>query len=399
MRRLAVVAALIASALFLAAVHFSWHYYRDTGHADAPRIEIKVPPGTTLMQARDELVEQGVLGSPRLFRWAAWLTRREGNIKAGRYLFRRGESVARILEKLVRGEVDYWRVVVPEGLHLVEIASILQRRAEIDSTEFMAVARDSVFAAELGIPAPTLEGYLFPDTYLLSWPLTPEGAARRMVRRFHDACRPTLAMAADSIGMPLHDLVTLASVIQAEAVFEAEMPRISAVFHNRLRVGMRLEADPTVAYALGGVRRRLLLRDLRVDSPYNTYRVRGLPPGPICSPGRAALLAAAAPLPDTGEFYFVADGTGGHHFSRTYQEHLQAKHRIRYARPPAPAPEEPLEQELPSDEAGKSEGALDEAGNGAGGGRNDSSGSEGAPGGAENASFDPGGGAAERPPH
>jgi UPF0755 protein len=334
MKHVSVTAALIAAVLFLAAIHFSWLYYRDTGSSDSARVEVKIPSGMTFQQVSDLLVERGILTNPGVFRWAAWLTRREDDIKTGRYLFRYGESVQKILRKLVNGEIEYWRVVIPEGLNLSEIAGVVQRQAEIDSAAFDSLGHDPRFVADLGIPAPTLEGYLFPDTYLFAWPVTPEKAARRMVRRFRDIYALLVAPAADSIGMKLNEIVTLASIVQAEAVFDSEMPRIAAVYQNRLRKGMRLEADPTVAYALGGVRRPLRLRDLKVDSPYNTYRVRGLPPGPVCSPGRAALLAVVAPVQGTGEFYFVADGTGRHLFSRTYEDHLRNKHRIRYGAVP-----------------------------------------------------------------
>lgn len=341
MKHVSVTLALIAVALFLAAVHFSWLYYRDTGHADAARVEVKIVPGMTFAEVRDLLSRQGILTNPGIFRWAAWLTRREDDIKTGRYLFRYGESVHRILGKLVNGEIEYWRVVVPEGLHIAEIAAVLEREAEIDSAAFDSIGRDPRFATKLGLRAPSLEGYLFPDTYLFSWPVTAEQAARRMVRRFRDVWTLMVAPAADSVGLSMNEIVTLASIVQAEAVFDSEMPRIAAVYHNRLKEGMRLEADPTVAYALGGVRRPLTLRDLRTASPYNTYRVRGLPPGPVCSPGRAALVAAVSPSQNTGEYYFVADGTGRHLFSKTYEDHLRNKHRVRYGAVPAVLRESP----------------------------------------------------------
>lgn len=350
MRKVPFAVAVLAVALFMAAVHFSILYYHDAGDLDAPRVAVKIPPGKTFAEVSEDLVGKGILNNPGLFRWVAFLTGREDDIKTGMYLFRRNESVARILGKLVHGEVDYARVVIPEGLYAAEIAFILQAEADIDSAGFMGAVADPFFTASMGIDAPTLEGFLFPDTYLFTWPVKPRAAVRRMVYRFRDIYAVHIAGAADSIGMEMEEVVTLASIIQAEAVFRSEMPRISAVYHNRLRAGMRLEADPTVAYALGGVRRRLWNRDLRVDSPYNTYRARGLPPGPICSPGRAALEAAVRPLPDTGEYYFVADGTGRHLFSKTYGEHLRAKHRIKYG----PVPPEIRQAQEPGQNAGDS---------------------------------------------
>jgi UPF0755 protein len=183
--------------------------------------------------------------------------------------------------------------------------------------------------SEVGIQAESLEGFLFPDTYLFMWPLNPQVVVRRMIHRFNEVFDERMRQRVDSLGFSKKEIVTLASIIQAEAVFESEMPHISAVYHNRLLKGWRLEADPTVAYALGGVRRRLWHKDLRIDSPYNTYRVRGLPPGPICSPGRAALIAAAWPLEGCRDLYFVADGNGRHLFNRTLREHLIDIERVR----------------------------------------------------------------------
>ena len=334
MKHVTVTIAMIATALFLAALHFSVLYYKDGGDLDAPRIEVKVAPGMTFREVQGDLVKKGIVTNPELFRWAAYLTRRENDIQTGRYLFRYGESISCILRKLTHGEVEYTRVVVPEGLYMTEVASLLQEKAVVDSAAFIEAATDSQFVTELGILEPSLEGYLFPDTYLFNWPIDPEEVARRMVYRFREIYGMYVEQDADSTGMHRTHVVTLASIIQAEAIYGSEMPRISAVYHNRLRAGMRLEADPTVAYALGGVRRRLWLKDLKVKSPYNTYRNKGLPPGAICNPGRSALEAAVNPLKKSNEYYFVADGTGRHHFSRTYNEHLQAKHRIRYGAVP-----------------------------------------------------------------
>jgi len=334
-RHISVTIAMVATALFLAGLHFSVLYYKDGGDPDAPRIEVKVAPGMTFKQVQADLVDKGIVTNPDLFRWAAYLTRREDDVQTGRYLFRYGESISCVLRKLTHGDVEYTRIVVPEGLYMIEIASLLQSSGVVDSTAFMQAVTDSQFVTSLGILEPTLEGYLFPDTYLFGWPIDPQDVAKRMVYRFRNIYDTYIGSVADSIGLHRTDVVTLASIIQAEAVYASEMPRISAVYHNRIRAGMRLEADPTVAYALGGVRRRLWLKDLRVDSPYNTYRNRGLPPGAICNPGRAALEAAIRPLAGSDDYYFVADGTGRHHFSRTYEQHLEAKHRIRYGPVPA----------------------------------------------------------------
>jgi UPF0755 protein len=319
------IIAVLLALFLIVLVHFGWLYYKEDGSTASRRIEIKVSPGSTFADVQELLELKGLVKRPSVFRWAAYLTGREKRIKAGRYLFREGESVAAILGKLSRGEVDYTRVIVPEGYMVKEIAGVLQQNTEIDSLMFFETAMDTALTRRLGVSAPSLEGYLFPDTYLFSWPLSPRDVAERMVYRFYEVFADSLRDMANSLGFTVNEVVTLASIIQAEAVFDSEMPRISAVFHNRLHRSMRLEADPTVAYALGGVRRRLWFKDLRVRSPYNTYRRRGLPPGPICSPGRAAILAAVTPLEGCNDLYFVADGTGRHVFSRSLDKHLEAK--------------------------------------------------------------------------
>ncbi len=328
--RISVITSVLLTLIVIATVKFADLYYEDAGNYSARRVSFKVHPGTTFKEVQADLVRTGVLTRPKVFRWAAFLTRREKKIRTGRYLFRYGESVASVLNKLVYGRVDYARVVIPEGLMMTEIASILQREVEIDSSLFITAASDSAVLADLDIEAPDLEGYLFPDTYLFDWPLSEREAIERMVERFRSVYEMAIAGLADSSGMEINEIVTLASIIQAEAVFNSEMRHISAVYHNRLKAGWRLEADPTVAYALGGVKRPLFYKDLRVSSPYNTYRVRGLPPGAICSPGRTALEAAVLPMEGIEDFYFVADGSGRHRFSKTHKEHLEAKHLIKY---------------------------------------------------------------------
>jgi len=330
MRYLAIILLVAVILAAGAGLYVEFLYHEDTGNDASIRISVIVPHGATLKDVQADLVDKGILRRPNLFRWAAYLTRGETQIKSGRYLFRQGESVAAILRKLVAGEVNYSKIIIPEGLMASEVAGILHETADVDSAAFMRVAADSALLAELAVEAPTLEGYLFPDTYLFDWPIDPEDAIRRMVFRFRRVYAEAAAAIPDSIYMSVNEIVALASIVQAEAGDDSEMPLISAVFHNRLRAGWKLEADPTVAYALGGVRRRLWYRDLEVDSPYNTYRNKGLPPGAICNPGRSAIEAAIRPAPACLHFYFVADGTGRHKFSNNYFDHLRAKQMFRY---------------------------------------------------------------------
>jgi UPF0755 protein len=325
MKRISTILALLVCGVFLAAVYVGVLYYGSNRGVSARRVEIRVLPGAYLRDVETMLVDAGLLKHRRLFRYVAVLTHKDRKVQAGRYLFEEGESVAAILHKLSHAEFEVTRFIVPEGYMLREIAAAAQREIEIDSAQFFNLANDSAYAKELGINAPSLEGYLFPDTYLLSWPLSSRELARIMLGRFREVYDMDIARYARDAGLSVNEIVTLASIIQAEAQNESEMPRISAVYYNRLKQGLRLEADPTVAYALGGIHRGLRYSDLRVNSPYNTYRNRGLPPGPICSPGLKALIAAVRPLEGCDDLYFVADGTGSHFFSKTLDEHVKAK--------------------------------------------------------------------------
>ncbi len=328
-RRVSTIISLFISIVILVMVYFGILYYEKGEGESSKRIEVVIPAGSTLSDVVDTLSTHGVLKKTRLFKVSAILTGRDKSIKAGRYIFRGNESVAEVLRKLSRGEVSYKRLIVPEGLYISEIASLVSAELGVDSAMFYERALDKSVLAKYKIPAPSLEGYLFPDTYLFEWPVSADEVIERMVGRFLEIYHMYIRELADSAGMSMNEVVTLASIIQAEAQYSSEMARISAVYHNRLKLHWRLEADPTVAYALGGVRRSLTYRDLRVDSPYNTYRRKGLPPGPICNPGLKALMAAVKPASDCRDLYFVADGTGRHIFSRTLAEHLRAKRGVR----------------------------------------------------------------------
>jgi UPF0755 protein len=348
MRRLSTIFAFAAALLVMGGVYVGFLYYGEEPSPQAERVEIRVLPGSYLSDVERMLVENGLLKHRRLFRWVAVATGKDKKVQAGRYVFLRGTSIARMLDKLARAEFEITRLVIPEGFLLREIAATVFRDVEVDSAQFHRLALNPDFARELGINAPTLEGYLFPDTYNMSWPLTSRDVTRLMVRRFREVYDEHIALYAKSTGLSTNEIVTLASIVQAEAQRTSEMPRISAVYYNRMRKGMRLEADPTVAYALGGVRRGLRYSDLKMESPYNTYRTKGLPPGPICSPGRAALEAAVRPLEGCDDLYFVSAGDGTHIFSRTHDDHVKAKRLVRAMKDTIPdaKPEPPKEPEM-----------------------------------------------------
>lgn len=300
--------------------------------ATAPAVVVQLPRGSGLRQVARLLSRAGVVDHPRLFVLAARLSGRGTGLKAGEYRLSAAMSYGAILEHLHRGRVLLHPVVIPEGFTLEQIAQRLAARGLVDKQRFLALARDPDFARGLGIEAPSLEGYLFPATYRLPRGLSEQTILTRMVRRFLKEWR-RLEPLARRQGLSRHQVVTLASIIEREARLPSERRLISAVYHNRLKKNMPLQADPTVIYGLDAFDGNLTRRDLASDTPYNTYLHRGLPPGPICSPGAASLEAALDPAP-VGYLYFVARGDGSHHFSATYRQHARAVRRYQRRRRP-----------------------------------------------------------------
>ena len=288
---------------------------------------VKIPPGTALPQIADQLAQAGVIGDAgrfvRLVRWRD--TARQ--LKAGEYEFAAAATPRQVLERLVAGDVIKVRLTVPEGFTLREIAARVAAAGLGGATQFLQLATDPAYAGRLGIKAATLEGYLFPETYIVSTATGADELLRAMVAQFNRQLTPELIAAAGAHGLDRHALVTLASIVQKEAGSEEEMPLIAAVFHNRLRRGMRLQADPTVIYGIRGFDGNLTRRHLQTPTPYNTYTRKGLPPGPIASPGRAALRAAAVPAKSEA-LYFVARGDGSHEFNTTLTAHNRAVQRF-----------------------------------------------------------------------
>ena len=298
--------------------------------ADAESVHVTIENGDSMTRIVQRLKEARVIEDGAALLILAKLSGKDREIQAGRYSFEKGTTLYSIFNKLTRGDVTLREVTIPEGLTIRQIAGILNRQIEIDSLEFVRLATDSRFVKGLGIPASNLEGYLFPDTYRLSWGTTPEKVVRVMVEQFKKTFTDSLTRRAGEIDFSLADAVTLASMIEAEARDGNERDLISAVYHNRLRRGMLLQCDPTVIYALPELDRPLLLKDLEVDSPYNTYKYPGLPPGPICNPGKASILAALYPA-DVNYLYFVATGKGSHIFSTSLTQHNLARTKIKRA--------------------------------------------------------------------
>ena len=306
------------------------------GSSNGGTVRVTIPTGSSFTTAVDSLSHAGVISSPRLFSFYASVRKRDRALKAGTYAFERGASWNTVLDALTRGKGLVHTVTIPEGFSLASIAPLLGRALSVPPESVMVAASDSSLRHRLDVPTPTLEGYLFPDTYTFAEGTSPEEAVNVLVARFEKVWKPEWTARLQQLAMSRHDVITLASIIEKEARLDEERPVISAVYHNRLKRGMLLQADPTVQYALGRHVDRVLYKDLEVDSRYNTYKHPGLPPGPIASPGAASIQAALYPA-NVPYLYFVADPDGHHEFRETYAEHTEARAQIRREHPPRPA--------------------------------------------------------------
>ncbi|HLE42809.1 MAG TPA: endolytic transglycosylase MltG [Methylomirabilota bacterium] len=293
---------------------------------------VEIPPQQGLLDVARTLVDAGVIRSRLAFVALAVLRGTARSLKAGEYEVPQGASLLTTLQLIEAGKVKPHLIVLPEGFTVRELARQLESEGIARAAEVLRVASDGFFAQSLGIEAPSLEGYLFPDTYQVTKGTRVEEVLGRMVHRFREKiAAPDVLARASARGLSLHELVTLASIIEKEAVVPEERPLIAGVFWNRLRRDMLLQADPTVAYAAGKEGRAPTREDLQIDHPFNTYRYRGLPPGPIASPGRASVDASLAPA-DVPYLYFVSIDDRRHHFSATLAEHNEAVTRYRASR-------------------------------------------------------------------
>jgi UPF0755 protein len=298
---------------------------------DGPRT-VEIPPQQGLLGVARILAEAEVIRSRLGFVALAVLRGTARSLKAGEYEIPQGASLLTTLQLIEAGKVKPHLIVLPEGFTVRELARQLETERIALAADVLRVASDPFFTQGLGIEADSLEGYLFPDTYQVTRGMRVEEVLGRMVQRFREKIgTPEVRAEAAARGLSLHALVTLASIIEKEAVVPDERPLIAGVFWNRLRRDMPLQADPTVAYAVGKDGRAPTREDLQVDHRFNTYRYRGLPPGPIANPGRASIDAALAPA-SVPYLYFVSIDDRRHHFSATLDEHNQAVARYRQAR-------------------------------------------------------------------
>lgn len=331
-RRWALGLGVIAAVLVIVGVAgMSWYRAGLEPVADSGEpIIVFIPPGTGVAEIIERLEAAGVLRNGRAFRVMLSLNGLNGRLQAGHYELAPTMSARAIAAKLASGDVASFRVTIPEGFTLAQIAERMAEKGDLEREEFLAAATGAALGDEAPIPVPegALEGYLFPETYEFRYDDPPRKMVARMVRELADRFVAPNREAIAKRGLSLHEIITLASLVEREARVDSERALIAGVIQNRLDRGMRLEIDATVQYALPEHKSRLTFEDLKVDSPYNTYRHAGLPPGPIASPGLPSLLAALRPA-RTDALFYVARPDGTHVFTRTYDEHQRAIRRIR----------------------------------------------------------------------
>jgi UPF0755 protein len=318
------IASVILGSIYLA---FSWILRGPAPDTGSESVVITIGSGMTLSDVTRMLDERGLINSPLAFKLAARLMGVDRKIQPGSFLIDRGATNTRVLRLLLQPMIRTNDVTIPEGLSIYQIASIFRREMGLDSSEFIAACEDPDFASMLGVPGDRLEGYLFPDTYNFYLDTPVRGVLEKMVDHFFRMVPDSMQMRMTLAGMSLRDVVTLASIIEGEVQIAAEASIVSAVYHNRIKKGMALEADPTIQYILPEGPRRLRRSDLKIDNPYNTYLHRGLPPGPICNPGLRSIRAAFNPA-KVDYLYFVAQGDGSHAFNRKYDDHLTSKQKL-----------------------------------------------------------------------
>jgi len=285
--------------------------------------EVDFPKGSSLRRLADELEKGGVLRSARLFTLQARLTGSAARVKAGTYQFNNALTPGEILRKLVAGDVYEKRFAVPEGYSIYQLAEMLESRGLGKKEEFLAACRDPKILAEAGIRGKSAEGYLYPSTYNLVKVSDVREMVRMMTAQFRKVYGERFPALEQGSGMSRSEIITLASIVEKEAVSPEEKPLIASVFHNRLKVGMPLQSDPTAVYGLRAFGGKVTGTDVRRSTPYNTYLIKGLPPGPIGNPGSDAIEAVLKPA-TTNYYYFVARNDGSHQFSATLEEHNRA---------------------------------------------------------------------------
>lgn len=292
------------------------------------QIVLQIPQGSSTGQVANLLYQKHLIKQVQVFKGLARYHKLDGQLKAGEYILSPGWTPAQIIATLTSGKVTQYTFTVPEGYTLKQIAELLEQKGYVKKADFLQQAAQGDFNFEFVKALPKtpdrLEGYLFPDTYHIEKGASSADIINVMLKRFSQEITPEFISRAQAQGLSVPQAVTLASIVEREAARDSERPKVAAVFFNRLKQNMKLESCATVQYALGEHKERLLYKDLAIDSPYNTYKYRGLPIGPIASPGRASLQAVINPAP-VDYLFFVVSVDGEHAFSKTLEEHNKNK--------------------------------------------------------------------------
>ena len=288
--------------------------------------EFEVKKGETLNSIVERMFKEGLIRNTSGMKLAAYITGSQNKLKAGKYILRSGSTFFEILDELKKGgKRKQKRVVIPEGIWQNKLAGLLRRELKLDSAKVMRLSSDKKFIRSLGLNVDNLEGYLLPETYYFFVDVDENEVLQRLKYENDKIFEPARIQAQmEKLKMNRHQILTLASIIDGESNKVSEFPLISAVYHNRLRKGIPLQADPTIQYLKRNRRRynKIYYKDLEINSPFNTYKNAGLPPAPINNPGKEAIYAALFPA-NVSYLYFVADGKGGHKFATRYSDHLK----------------------------------------------------------------------------
>lgn len=331
-RKLRPHAATAGSILLLLLIFVVWIFWWPNTFFYPSERTVTISRGASFNAVVDSLASRGIIGSRFAFKLAGRVLGWTTEMKVGKYRFTSGSSNLSILRDLKDGTSRILiPVAIPEGMRMRLIARRFAAELGFDENEFLNICLDTAFVREAGFQGASLEGYLLPDTYAFHWQTEPKEIVDKLVESFKTFYADSLSKRAAEMKMTLTEVITLASIVEGESQLADERAIIAGVYHNRLKKRMRLEADPTIQYILPDGPRRLLYEDLRMDSPYNTYRRYGLPPGPINNPGREAILAVLYPARHD-YLFFVANGKGGHLFSRTYSDHQRAVRAYRKVR-------------------------------------------------------------------
>ncbi len=314
----------IIIAVFIAIVLAGYYTFFTANHFDKPApFTFEIKDGESFTSVTERLSDQSIIPSKFNFKVSAFIYGAERNIKAARFYIPNDLSYLDLLDLFVNGPADYLKPIkINDGQTLKWLGAKVKRDIKIDSAAFINLTTNKEFIKSLGLNVSTLEGYLFSKKYKVYEKSSPEEAIKIFYKGFTDFFADSLKQRAKQIGLTVHQVLTLASIIKGETNLVSEMPTIAAVYHNRLKIGMRLQADPTIQYLFSDGWRRITYDDLKMESKYNTYKYSGLPPGPINNPGANAIMAAL--YPDKNNYlYFVANGKGGHKFAKSYSDHLK----------------------------------------------------------------------------